>query len=64
MTQQQMTHQEARRKEAEESFERCYKDWRFFSGEWPKDQVGSEQDWEHIAWEMGILDHYKRLRSE
>ena len=41
-----------RLRDAEDAFERAYRG------------RASEQDWEHIAWEMGILDHWKRIHAE
>lgn len=60
MTQQQMTHQEARRKEAEDAVETLYD---FMMGEEtePEDVMKAL---EFLSWEAGVLDFYKRLRSE
>lgn len=50
------TENEARRKDAEDAFQRCYMDY--------AEGKSTEQDWEHIAWEMGIHDFYKRLQEK
>lgn len=45
-------HQLMRRRDAEDAFERAFRG------------RASKEDWEHIAWEMGIHDHYKRLSTK
>jgi len=52
MSQAQHDHQMFRMREAEDAFERAY------LGQ------ATEQDWEHLAWEIGILSHYKRISTK
>lgn len=40
-----------RLRDAEDAFDRAYHG------------RASQEDWEHIAWEMGVADHYKRIST-